>query len=318
MINQIKMRPFRYGLKYNDMQSRTMTCTKGIILAGGSGTRLYPITQVVSKQLLPVYDKPMIYYPLSVLMLAGLRDILIISTPRDLPAFQTLLGDGSQWGLCLSYRVQPRPEGLAQAFTLGRDFIGQDPVCMILGDNIFYGHGLMPRLRQAAAMETGATIFGYWVQNPARYGVVSFDDSGNVLRIEEKPAVPVSNWAVTGIYFYDNRVIDIAADLKPSARGELEITDVNRRYLEMRSLRVEKLGRGIAWLDTGTHESLMKASGFIEAIEERQGLKVACVDEIAYRLGYIDAEQVRRLARPFMKNNYGRYLMDMLKQSEAP
>jgi len=286
---------------------------KGIILAGGSGTRLYPITRVVSKQLLPVYDKPMIYYPLSVLMLAGLREILVISTPQDLPLFRALLGDGSQWGLSFAYEEQPRPEGIAQAFRIGREFVGRDPVCLILGDNIFYGHGLPDKVRQAAAQQEGATIFGYWVKKPERYGVVTFASDGQALDIVEKPKEPTSNWAVTGLYFYDNRVLDIASHLKPSARGELEITDVNRAYLEMKTLHVEKLGRGIAWLDTGTHETLMQAANFIETIEERQGLKVACVEEIAFRMGYISSDQLEKLARPLIKNGYGQYIMDILK-----
>jgi glucose-1-phosphate thymidylyltransferase len=286
---------------------------KGIILAGGSGTRLYPITRVVSKQLLPIYDKPMIYYPLSILMLAGLREILVISTPQDLPLFQDLLGDGSQWGLSFDYAEQPRPEGIAQAFLIGREFIGRDQVCLILGDNIFYGHGLPDKLRQAAAQKEGATIFGYWVKSPERYGVVTFDSEDQALDIVEKPKEPTSNWAVTGLYFYDHRVLEIAAGLEPSARGELEITDVNRAYLEMKALRVEKLGRGIAWLDTGTHETLMQAANFIETIEERQGLKVACVEEIAFRMGYIDTGQLETLARPLLNNGYGQYLLDIIK-----
>ena len=286
---------------------------KGIILAGGSGTRLYPITRVVSKQLLPIYDKPMIYYPLSILMLAELREILVISTPQDLPLFQDLLGDGSQWGLSFEYAEQPRPEGIAQAFLIGREFVGRDQVCLILGDNIFYGHGLPDKLRLAAAQKEGATIFGYWVKNPERYGVVTFDSENRALDIVEKPKEPTSNWAVTGLYFYDNRVLEIAAGLEPSARGELEITDVNRAYLKMKALRVEKLGRGIAWLDTGTHETLMQAANFIETIEERQGLKVACVEEIAFRMGYIDAGRLEKLARPLLSNGYGQYLMDIIK-----
>ncbi|MGA1874477.1 MAG: glucose-1-phosphate thymidylyltransferase RfbA [bacterium] len=286
---------------------------KGIVLAGGSGTRLYPMTHVVSKQLMPVYDKPLIYYPLSVLMLAGIREILIISTPSDLPRFQELFGAGDRLGLSFSYAVQPRPEGLAQAFHIGREFIGRDQVCLILGDNIFYGHDLVKILRKAAAQKEGATIFGYRVSDPERYGVVIFDDRGQATDIMEKPSQPISPYAIPGLYFYDNRVLDIAAGLKPSARGELEITDVNLAYLAMGDLKVELMGRGIAWLDTGTPDSLLQASNFIETVEQRQGLKISCLEEIAYRLGYISEGQVETLAKGLMKNSYGQYLLNMLK-----
>jgi len=287
---------------------------KGLILAGGSGTRLYPITQAVSKQLLPVYDKPMIYYPLTTLMLAGIRDILVISTPQDTSRFEQLLGDGHQWGMNISYAVQPSPDGLAQALLIGRDFIGDDNCALVLGDNIFYGHDFRDQLRTADERENGATVFVYHVHDPERYGVAEFDAQGRVVSLEEKPKQPKSNYAVTGLYFYDSRVADIAADLKPSARGELEITDLNRRYMNEGLLNVEIMGRGMAWLDTGTHDSLIEASQFIATIEKRQGLKVACPEEIAYRMNYIDAEQVRRLADPLSKNNYGQYLLRMLEE----
>lgn len=287
---------------------------KGIILAGGSGTRLYPITRVISKQLIPVYDKPMIYYPLSVLMLAGIREILVISTPEDLPRFQELLGEGSLWGLSFSYAEQPRPEGLAQAFIIGRDFIGDDTVALILGDNIFYGHSLQETLEKAAKLQDGGLIFGYPVSDPHRYGIIQFDHNHRVTGIEEKPKKPESRFAVPGIYFYDNGVIAVAENLKPSSRGELEITDLNMEYLRQGRLRVELLGRGVAWLDTGTHESLQQASSYVQAIQERQGLKISCVEEIAYRLGYINNKQLSDLASDMTKNSYGRYLMDILDE----
>ena len=286
---------------------------KGIVLAGGAGTRLHPVTLSISKQLLPVYDKPMVYYPISALMLAGIRDILLISTPEDLPLFQRLLGDGAQWGLSFTYAEQPRPEGLAQAFLIGQRFIGEERVALVLGDNIFYGHGLPEQLQAAAECDSGATLFAYRVRDPERYGVVSFDAGGRAVTLEEKPSQPKSNYAVTGLYFYDNRVVDLARSLKPSARGELEITDLNRLYLERGALNVQRLGRGVAWLDTGTHESLIQASMFIEALEARQGLKVGCPEEIAFHAGYIDAAQLERLAKPLAKSGYGTYLLELLK-----
>lgn len=287
---------------------------KGIILSGGSGTRLHPATYVVSKQLLPVFDKPMVYYPLSILMLAGIRDILLITTEVDLPLYKKLLGDGSQWGVFIQYKIQPRPEGLAQAFILGEDFIGRDSVCMILGDNLFYGNSLAERVTQAAKLKEGATVFAYWVKDPERYGVLELNDKNEIISIEEKPKIPKSNWAITGIYFFDRKVTEIAKQVKPSARGELEITSVIEAYMKEKTLRAEFLGRGFAWLDTGTHESLLEASNFISTVENRQGLKIACLEEIAYLRGFIDEQQLRKLAEPLQKTEYGKYLLNVIER----